>query len=116
MLRKIVTALILVPITIVIVMFAVANRQIVTVTFDPFDSSNPAFALTLPLFMLVFVLVGLGVLIGGTASWLRQHKWRTRAWRAEAEAARLRDELAAQRARPVPPPGESQALTLPPAV
>ena len=30
----------------------------------------------LPLFVLIFVLVGLGVIIGGIAAWLRQHKWR----------------------------------------
>ncbi len=116
MLRKIITALILVPIALAIIMFAVANRQIITVTFDPFDSTNPAFALTMPLFMLVFVLVGLGVLIGGAAAWLRQHKWRTRARRAEAEARQLRDEFAAQRARPVlSPTAESPPVIIPPA-
>ena len=95
--RKFVTVFILVPLAIVIVMFAVANRQIITVTFDPFDSSNPAFAFTMPLFMLVFVLVGLGVLVGGIAAWLRQHKWRTRARRAEADAGGCATELDAQR-------------------
>jgi hypothetical protein len=50
--RKALTALILVPLGIVIVMFAVANREIVTVTFDPFDTAQPAFALPLPLFIM----------------------------------------------------------------
>ncbi|CAM9972792.1 unnamed protein product, partial [Phaeothamnion confervicola] len=113
--RKIVTAVILVPIALIIVMFAVANREIITVTFDPFDSKNPAFALTLPLFMLVFVLVGLGILIGGMAAWLKQHKWRVRARRAEADERRLRTELDAQRARSVQPVVEHPPLILPPA-
>ncbi|MEI9804494.1 MAG: hypothetical protein WDN48_08580 [Pseudolabrys sp.] len=39
MLRKIVTALIVVPLAAVIIAFAVANRQTVTVSFDPFSSS-----------------------------------------------------------------------------
>ena len=74
-------------------MFAVANREIVTVSFDPFDPAQPAMALQLPLFVLIFVLVGLGVLVGGIAAWLRQHRWRVRARRAEAEARELRARL-----------------------
>ena len=77
--RKFVAIAILVPLAIIIVMFAVANREIITVSFDPFDSAHPAYALKMPLFMLIFVLVGVGVVVGGIASWLRQHKWRMRA-------------------------------------
>ena len=40
--RKIVTAIILVPLAVVIIAFAVANRQIVTVSFDPFSVTEPA--------------------------------------------------------------------------
>jgi heme/copper-type cytochrome/quinol oxidase subunit 1 len=88
--RKFVTAFVLIPLGLVIVMFAVANREIITVSFDPFDSVKPAFAFRMPLFILIFVLVGLGVLIGGVAAWLKQHKWRARARRAEADVRRLR--------------------------
>jgi hypothetical protein len=114
--RKFVTIVILVPLTIVIVMFAVANRQIVTVSFDPFDTVNPAFAMTAPLFILIFVLVGAGVLVGGIATWLRQHKWRVRARRAETEARELRALLEAQRGPGnVPAPLETPPLVVPPA-
>ena len=95
--RKIVTAAVLIPLAIIIAMFAVANRGIVTVTFDPFSTTNPAFALTMPMFILIFVLVGIGVLVGGIAAWLKQHKWRVRARRAEAEARELRARLDTQR-------------------
>ena len=98
--RKFLAAAVLIPLAGIIVMFAVANRGIVTVTFDPFSSTNPAFALKMPLFILIFVLVGLGVVVGGIAAWLRQHKWRVRARRAEAEARDLHARLAAQRALP----------------
>ena len=50
MFRKIVTAVIVVPLAVVIVAFAVANRQTVTVSFDPFSSAAPAYAATVPLF------------------------------------------------------------------
>ena len=60
--RKIVSPLIVVPLAVVIIAFAVANRQSVTVSFDPFSSTSPAYAATLPLFVLIFILLILGVL------------------------------------------------------
>jgi len=36
--RKIIPAVILVPLAVIIIAFAVANRQIVTVSFDPFSA------------------------------------------------------------------------------
>ncbi len=93
MLRKIVTALILVPLAIVIIAFAVANRQMVTVSLDPFGSNPPMASLPLPLFALIIVLLIVGVLVGGTAAWLRQSKWRRTARRLEREANDLRSEV-----------------------
>jgi uncharacterized integral membrane protein len=93
-LRKFVAAVILVPLAIVIIAFAVANRQIVTVSLDPFSSEHPASSLTLPLFALILVLLIAGVLIGGVAAWLRQAKWRRVARRLEREAEELRGEVA----------------------
>ncbi len=92
--RKIVTYLILAPLAIVIVMFAVANREIVTVSFDPFSSAQPALSFTMPLFVLIFVLVMFGVLLGGMAAWLRQSKWRRNARKLEADIEALRREMA----------------------
>ena len=93
MLRKIVTTIIVVPIAAVIIAFAVANRQTVTVSFDPFNSVTPAYAATLPLFAVIFVFLILGVLIGGIAAWIRQGKWRRSARQLDAEARSLRAEL-----------------------
>jgi uncharacterized integral membrane protein len=112
--RKIVTAVIVVPLAAVIVAFAVANRQTVTVSFDPFSTTNPAYAASLPLFVLIFVLVILGVLVGGIAAWLRQSKWRRTARKLDADVHALHLELDAIRNRfgtgaqaapaPEPPP------------
>ena len=93
-LRKVVAAVILIPLAIVIIAFAVANRQIVTVSLDPFSSEHPASSLTLPLFALILVLLIAGVLIGGVAAWLRQAKWRRVARRLEREMQELRGEVA----------------------
>ncbi len=97
MLRKIVTMLIVAPLAVVIVAFAVANRQSVTVSFDPFSSTTPAYAMTLPLFALIFMLLILGVLIGGTAAWIGQTKWRRTARKLDSEVRSLHQELGAIR-------------------
>lgn len=99
MFRKIVTLVIVVPLAAVIIAFAVANRELVTVSFDPFTKVNPAYAATLPLFILIFVLVIFGVIIGGVAAWLRQAHWRRSARKLDAEVRLLRQELAAARNR-----------------
>ncbi len=91
--RRIVTGLIVVPLAIVIIAFAVANRQIVTVSFDPFSVTEPAAAITLPLFALIILLLIIGVLIGGAAAWLRQSRWRSTARRLEREVAELREKV-----------------------
>jgi uncharacterized integral membrane protein len=93
LLRKVVAALVLVPLGIVLIALAVANRQSVTVSFDPFNPQHPAAAVALPLFVLVVVLLIAGVVIGGSASWLRHGRWRRTAHRLERDLAGLRDEL-----------------------
>jgi uncharacterized integral membrane protein len=107
MIRKIVTALILIPLAILLVLFAVANRASVVISLDPFSSEAPAFAVHVPLFLaLVFALI-VGVLAGGIAAWLKQSKWRRAARRLERElrAARAEAEEAprARAAAPAPP-------------
>ena len=93
MLRKIVAIVILVPLAIVMIAFAVANRQIVTVSLDPFGGSDSG--LSLPLFVLIVLLLIVGVLIGGLAAWVRQGKWRGAARRAERQLQALRKKLEA---------------------
>ena len=104
MLRRLVAAIILVPLAVIIIAFAVANRQSVTLSFDPFSSNEPAASVTLPLFALIILLLIIGVLIGGLATWLRQGKWRGSARRFERELHRLREKLAALEGRAPEPP------------
>lgn len=97
MFRRIATLVIVLPLAAVIIAFAVANRQIVTVSFDPFSAASPAYSATLPLFILIFVLVIFGVIVGGSAAWLRQAKWRRVARQLDGENRRLQQELQAAR-------------------
>ena len=97
MLRKAVSAIILLPLAVIIVGFAVINRHPVTISFDPFSTTAPAYAVTLPLFVTLFIALILGVLIGGFTAWLRQGKWRRAARRLDADFHALRAELHALR-------------------
>jgi uncharacterized integral membrane protein len=86
--------LIIAPIAILFLIFAFANRQFVTVSFDPFASTdNPAYSLDAPLFILLILSMMLGVLMGGVAVWFGQGKHRRAARAHRADAERLRADL-----------------------
>jgi uncharacterized integral membrane protein len=99
--RRALAWILLAPIATLALLFAVANRRWVTVSVDPFSQEAPAYALDLPLFIVIFSALVLGVLIGGTAVWFGRLRWQMAAHRAEREAARLRAEKSAadERAR-----------------
>lgn len=99
MIRKIVVTLVLVPLAALIVLFAVANRQAVTLSFDPFSPAAPALTATLPLFMLLLVTLIAGVVIGGAAAWLKQHRWRKAARRLDAQVKALKRDAEVLRSR-----------------
>lgn len=94
MLRKIFNALVILPLAILFVVFAVANRHIVTLSFDPFNSSDPALGVSLPLFVVIIAVAMFGVLAGGVATWFGQRHWRRAARQQEADARHARAELA----------------------
>lgn len=96
MLRKIVRFIVFVPLAIVIVLFALANRQVVTVSLDPFGGDPPSFSLTAPLFIVLLLCALAGIIIGGVAAWIRQSKWRRAAREFQAEARSLAAELRAR--------------------
>ncbi len=89
----------------VLVLFAVSNRAPVSLRLEPFP-----FALELPLYGGVFASLVLGFVLGGIGAWIAGRRTRRRARLAEAEARRLKEELAeARRSAPPPPPAPSGA-------
>src|SRR3984885_10409356 len=96
--RKFLNAIILIPLGVIFVVFAVANRHMVTVSFDPFNSSDPALGFSLPLFVVIIVGAILGVVAGGSATWFSQRRWRRAARLHEADAREMRTQLADLRA------------------
>ena len=92
--RKFLGTLVVIPLGIFFVIFAVANRHLVTVSFDPFNSATPTVAVTLPLFVVIIAVAMLGVLAGGMATWFRQGRFRRAARQHEAEMRDIRTQLA----------------------
>ena len=114
--RKFFTALVLIPLGLLFIVFAVANRHLVTVSFDPFNASDPSVGFTLPLFVAIIAVAIVGVAAGGLATWFRQRHWRRTARQCEADARRAQAQLAELRTSAMTPSrGDPQLfLALPP--
>jgi uncharacterized integral membrane protein len=111
--RKFFTALIVIPLFLIFVVFAVANRHLVTVSFDPFDSADSLLAVSLPLFALIIVVAILGVVAGGLATWFGQRHWRRAARRHESDVREARAQLADLRAQAAASRPDPQRLPVP---
>jgi uncharacterized integral membrane protein len=96
--RKFLTALVVIPLGLIFIVFAVANRHLVRVSFDPFNSTDPSMSVALPLFVVIIAVAIAGVVAGGSATWFRQRRWRRAARQHEADALKARTQLADLRA------------------
>jgi uncharacterized membrane protein YciS (DUF1049 family) len=85
MLRRILRWAVGLPIALVVISFAVANRQWITVSFDPFSRDAPFAAMDVPLWVLFFCGVFFGLIAGWIACWIAQGKWRRSAKEARRE-------------------------------
>ncbi len=91
---RILKLLVLIPIVVVVLAFAIANRGPVSISFDPFSppgTSNLIFP-EAPMFVVLLLTLMLGVLIGGIATWFTQGVNRRRARMARDEAERWQEE------------------------
>jgi uncharacterized integral membrane protein len=104
--RRLLSALIVVPLALLLIALAVANRKLVALSLNPFDGTS-GFGLEAPLFLFLFGAFALGLVVGGFATWLGQGAWRSMArtqareatsWRRQAE--RLEKELEGPAATP----------------
>lgn len=99
MVNKIVGWVVLVPLCLGLIVFALANRHFVAINFNPFVSVEGSVApgYGVPLFVVLYVVLLVGVLLGGTATWFAQapHRRREKHWRHEAHV--LNGELEALR-------------------
>jgi len=78
---------------ILLVVLALANRHTIDIGLDPFNPANPVLQLTLPLFVVLFSMLILGVIVGGMSVWIDQGKWRRTARQRTQEAIRWKGEV-----------------------
>lgn len=90
--RNILKLLFIIPLALLIVLFAVANRQSVRLSLDPLSRDVPLYTLDVPLFIIVLCALGAGILVGGLAAWLAQGKNRKARRVLAREATKLREE------------------------
>jgi uncharacterized integral membrane protein len=81
-----------VPLALFVIVFAISNRQRVALRFDPFTTGETMNAVEMPLWLLFFFGLAIGIVIGWVASWWAQGKHRKRAREAQMEVARLQAE------------------------
>jgi len=104
--RRAIKLLLLVPVVVIIIALSVANRGSVNLSIDPFGGSDPEFSFSVPLYWLLFAAGGMGVLIGGIATWTRQSKWRRAARLEHAEVDRIKREREQERTQAIPLPSQ----------
>lgn len=85
--------LLLIPIAGFSLYLALANRHDVLFSLDPFTPETPALALQLPLILVIFLSILVGLLLGGASAWARQGKWRKEARQGRRDVKRLSDEI-----------------------
>ncbi|MEQ8296047.1 MAG: LapA family protein [Nitratireductor sp.] len=89
MLNRVVLIVVVVPVAVALIALAVANRAPVAFTLDPFNPGNPALTAALPLFVLLFVALVCGLIIGSLVTWLRQGRYRREARAKSKEVQNL---------------------------
>lgn len=90
--RRILNWAIWLPIVVLVMAFAVANRKWVTLSFNPFTQDMPS--IDLPLWILFFLGIFVGAVVGWIGAWIAQGKHRKAARDARSEVSKLQVELA----------------------
>ncbi len=84
--------LILIPLGILVIVLSVANREPISVSLNPLSggAGDAAFTYSLPLYLVLFLALLIGVLLGGVGSWLAQGKTRKKARDEKLQSGKYR--------------------------
>jgi uncharacterized membrane protein YciS (DUF1049 family) len=93
MISRLVWVLILIPAAIILIALSVANRNVVSFTFDPFSSASPYLTVSAPLFAFLFASLIVGLVIGSLTTWIAQGKHRRKARQAQLDSDQLKSEM-----------------------
>ncbi len=105
------TWVVVVPCALVLVALAVANRQSVQVSIDPFSSGNANLAMSMPLFVVISLSMIAGAVAGGLIGWWQKMGIRRDLHTKQKEAEKLQRELYETQSRLMAqPPGTMPLL------
>lgn len=108
--KKIVSRLIWFPVGVIVVLFFVANRQMVAISLDPLSTENPAIAtLPAPLWLWLLLALLIGIFTGAAGMWMSGRPARARARAEHRELKALKRETP----RPAATPGPAAESELP---
>jgi len=88
--RKFVNLFFLLPLAVLLILLSVANRQGVRFSLDPLNAEQPALAFELPFFVFLFIALFIGMVIGGSLTWITQGKHRKALRQKSNEADELK--------------------------
>ncbi|WP_287369470.1 DUF1049 domain-containing protein [Mesorhizobium sp.] len=100
MFNRLMLIVVFVPLAVILIALAVANRDPVAFTLDPFNPGNPALTMTLPLFIFLFLALAIGMIVGSLATWVKQGRYRKLARQRGVEAENLRQAVSRAPAAP----------------
>ena len=96
------------------IVIAVANRNYVPLSFDPFNAATPAVVVQIRLFWIILDSALIGIILGGWSTWLAQAPLRQALRDAEEKIRRLeRENEVAQTiiVKPQRPTGKALEIT-----
>jgi uncharacterized integral membrane protein len=90
--RSILRIIVFVPLGLILLFFAMANRGAVRIGLDPFASGESAPSFEAPLFLVVLASAAVGVVAGSLSSWVSNRRYRREAREARNDAKKARAE------------------------
>jgi len=97
MLKRVVTWFFLIPLALLFAFFALANRQEIQLGIDPISPESPFFGpFPVPLFIVIYGALLLGIILGGIGAYMGQHKKRAELRALRKEHNKLKQQLDAQ--------------------
>ena len=91
-LKRILSWVIGLPLAVIGVGFAVANRQWVTISFDPINRAHPFATIDMPLWVLFFAGIFVGIFVGWFVAWRGAARHRRSARDARIELMRTQQQ------------------------
>ncbi|MGJ8528571.1 lipopolysaccharide assembly protein LapA domain-containing protein [Maritalea sp.] len=98
MIKRVVMWFVLVPFGVLMAVFALANRHTVQIGIDPISPLTPFWGpVELPLFVVIYICLILGVLLGGIGGWFSQGKHRKGERKLQRDLNKIQKEVEAEK-------------------